>query len=94
MMNKLKRQEQKLEDNGYDLEDLDVLLIDDDCYCDSLVGLTDDNRAVYDEDMMVEEFAEYNKCSHEEALEFIEYNVLRALPYYYEKAPIIFRRLE
>lgn len=90
----MKRQEEKLENNGYDLEECDILLIDDDCYCDSLVGITDDNRAVYDEDMMLEEFAEYNKCTMEEALDYIEYNVIRALPYYYDRAPIVFRRLE
>lgn len=43
---------------------------------------------------MVEEFAEYNKCTTEEALDYIEYNVIRALPYYYDRAPIVFRRLE
>jgi len=89
----LKRQESKLEDNGYVLEDEDILLIDDDAYCDSLVGVTDDRRAVYDKDTMVEEFAKYHNCSEEEALEFIDFNVIRALPYYYEKAPIVFNRL-
>lgn len=43
---------------------------------------------------MLEEFAEYNKCTMEEALDYIEYNVIRALPYYYDRAPIVFRRLE
>ena len=89
----MKRQEEKLADNGYDLEESDILLIDDECYCDALVGITDDDRAVYDEDLMVEEFSKFHKCTPEEALEFIEYNVIRALPYYYEKAPIIFDRL-
>lgn len=89
----MKRQEEKLENNGYDLEGSDILLIDDDCYCDSLVGVTDDSRAVYDKDMMVEEYAKHYHCLLEEALEFIDYNVIRALPYYYEKAPIIFNKL-
>ena len=90
----MKRQEEKLIDNGYDLEEASILLIDDDAYCDSLVGITDDYRAVYDMDLMVEEYAKHYECPPEEALEFIEYNVIRALPYYYEKAPIIFNRLE
>lgn len=90
----MKRQEEKLENNGYDLEEAEILLIDDDAYFDSLVGITDDYRAVYDMDTMVEEYAKAYNCSMEEALEFIEYNVIRALPYYYEKAPIIFNRLE
>ena len=89
----MKRQEQKLEDNGYVLEDEDILLIDDDAYCDSLVGITDEGRAVYDKDKMAEEYAAAYKCSYEEAMEYIEYNVVRALPYYYERAPILFNRL-
>ena len=89
----MKRQEEKLEENGYDLEDADILLIDDDAYCKSLVGITDDNRAVYDKDMMVEEYSQHYQCSPEEALEYIEYNVVRALPYYYDKAPILYNTL-
>ena len=88
----MKRQEQKLEDNGYVLEDDDILLIDDDAYCDSLVGVTDNGIAVYDKDIMVEEFAKHYNCSTEQALDYIEFNVVRALPYY-ENAPILFNKL-
>lgn len=59
----MKRQEEKLENNGYDIEDSDILLIDDDAYCDSLVGVTDDSRAVYDKDTMIVEFAKHHDCS-------------------------------
>lgn len=90
----MKAQEEKLENNGYDLDDCDILLIDDEAYKDALVGVTSDMRAVYDEDIMVQEFAKYNNCSEEDALDFIEYNVIRSLPYYYDRAPIIFNRLE
>ena len=90
----MKAQEEKLENNGYNLEEYDILLIDDECYNDSLVGVTNDERAVYDEDIMVEEFSKRYNCSPENALEYIEYNVIRALPYYKGKAPVIFRRLE
>ena len=90
----MKRQEEKLENNGYVLEDEDILLVDDDAYYDSLVGVTDEGRAVYDKDVMVEEYSKHYSCSPEEALEYIDYNIIRALPYYYERAPIIFNRLE
>lgn len=86
-------QTDKLEENGYDLESYDILLIDDDAYYDSLVGVTDDSRAVYDMDIMVEEYSKHYNCTPEEALEYIEYNIIRALPYYHNSAPVIFNRL-
>ena len=89
----MKQQEQKLEDNGYNLEDEDILLIDDEAYNESLVGVTDDGQAVYDKDLMVEEFSKHHGCSQEDALEYIDYNIVRALPYFGEKAPILFNRL-
>ena len=92
----MKRQEQKLEDNGYDLEDVEIMLVDDEAYYESLVGITDDERAVYDKDKMAEEYAAAYKCSYEEAMEYIEYNIVRALPYYENdspKGPILFNKL-
>ena len=47
----------------------------------SIVGISSDQRVVYDYDLMVKEFAEDNNCTTEEAEEFIQYNTIRALPY-------------
>ena len=38
---------------------------------------------------MVEWLVETEKFTHEEAIEWIEYNTIRALPYFGEGAPII-----
>ena len=78
---------EKLLDNGIDNEEM--LLIDDDAFCESLIGTTDDERAVYDYNMMVDEFSKYHGCSTEDAADYINFNVLRALPYYGNQAPIV-----
>lgn len=48
----------------------------------SIVGISSDQRIVYDYDLMIQEFAEDNNCTTEEAEEFIQYNTMRALPYF------------
>lgn len=53
-----------------------------------IIGVTTDNQAVYSLAQMVDWFVENNGGSISEALEFIEYNTLRALPYV-ENAPIV-----
>lgn len=76
---------EKLEERGLD----DVVIFESPSYDEAFVGLSEDNRAIYDFDKMVE-------CLDmpvEEAVEFIEYNTIRALPYF-AGAPIILFRVE
>lgn len=58
-------------------------------YDDALIGVSDDNRAVYDFGLMIEWLMIEEDFSYEEAIEWIEYNTIRALPYMGEDAPII-----
>lgn len=81
--------EQKILENGY--EDVKVLV--NYSYDDALVGISDDNRAIYDYDLMVEWLINTEGFSEEEAMEWIDYNTIRALPYFGEGAPIILHRL-
>ena len=63
-------------------------------YDDALIGVTDDDRAVYDYDKMVEWLMKTEGFSDMEAIEWIDYNTIRALPYAGDKAPIIMFPLE
>lgn len=56
---------------------------------EALIGISDDNRAIYDYDKMVGWLVDEENFSEEEAEEWINYNTLRALPYFGSKAPII-----
>lgn len=78
---------QKLEEN---LSDIDgIVLIADEAFRESLVGVTWDMRAVYDYDKMVREYAKYYYCSLTDAKEYIEHNIVGSLPMLGDKAPIV-----
>lgn len=77
--------EERVLDAGYE----DVLLLKDYSYDDALVGITEDGRAVYDFDKMVSWLVEKVGLEELEAVEWIEYSTLRALPYAGDRAPII-----
>ena len=60
-------------------------------YDDALVGVTTDKRAVYDYDLMVQWLVEEEGFDDDiEAMEWIDYNTLRAVPYFGNAAPVIF----
>ena len=55
-------------------------------YDDALVGVTTDRRAVYDYDRMVEWLINEEGFEDDvEAMEWIDYNTLRAVPYFGSK---------
>ena len=66
-----------------------IKLFDNPRYPNSIIGLTIDDRAIYDMEQMIVDLMEVNKISYINALEFIEYNTIRALPYMGGDAPII-----
>ena len=80
---------ERLIDAGY--EDVLIFTIYD--YDTAFVGVSEDNRAIYDYDLMVDWLVRTEGFSTEDAREWINYNTLRALPYGGEKAPIILYRL-
>lgn len=77
--------EEKILVAGYE----DVVLLKDYSYDDALIGVTEDGRAVYDFDKMVRWLVETEGFTDLEAIEWIEYNTIRALPYFGDKAPLI-----
>lgn len=77
--------EKRLLDNGYE----GIKYLTDFSYDTALIGVTNDNRAVYDFEKMVEWLVETQNWTNSEAVEWIEYNTVRALPYFGEDAPVI-----
>ena len=82
----------KLEDNGV-VEADEIVLIDDEALSDSCVGVTYDNRAVYDYDKIIEDLVKYHHLTPEEAREHIDFNIIRSLSYY-SRSPIVFESFE
>lgn len=66
-----------------------ALVFDNPAYDGSIIGQTFDGRAIYDIEKMAEELAADDELSFEEAMDFIDYNAIRSLPYAGEKAPLV-----
>jgi len=71
-----------------------ITILKDYDYDSALIGVTHDGRAVYDFDKMVEWIAETEGCSYEDAMEWVDYNTIRALGYFGSDSPIVMYRLE
>ena len=71
----------------------DSLVLDNQSYDNSIIGVTLDGRVVYDYDLMIQELMADDNCSVEDAIDWIEYNTLRAIPYMGDKAPIVIQSL-
>lgn len=77
--------EERLLDAGYD----GIKFLVNESYDDALIGVSEDGRAIYDFDKMVDWLIEKYGWSDIESIEWIEFNTLRALPYMGSDAPII-----
>lgn len=82
--------EHRILNAGYE----DVVYLINYSYDDALIGISEDNRAIYDFNKMVEWLMHEEHFTEIEAIEWIEYNTIRALPYMGPKAPIIMYPLE
>lgn len=63
-------------------------------FIDAIVGISEDGRLVYSYSKMVDSLMLSDNMSYEEAVEFIDYNTIRSLPYMGEKSPIVLYRIE
>lgn len=79
--------ERLLLENGYE----GVVFLVNSSYDSALVGVTNNRRAVYNYELMVEYLVKEEGFEDEyEARDFIDYNTLRALPYFGKAAPIVY----
>ena len=82
--------EEVLINNGYE----GVKYLTNYSYDDALIGVSTDDIAIYDYELMVEWLINTEGFNREDAVEWIDYNTIRALQYMGEKAPIIIYPLE
>ena len=61
---------ERIENEGFE----DVIIFDNPSYDDALIGITKDNRAVYDYDKMIEWLIKNENMDYEEAADFICWN--------------------
>lgn len=77
--------EERLLNEGYE----NVTYLVNYSYDDALIGVSWDGRTIYDFEKMVDWLMKKEGWSDNEAIEWIEYNTIRGLPYMGEKAPIV-----
>ena len=63
-------------------------------YSTAFIGLSHDDRAIYDYDKMIEYLVDEKKMSVGDAVDFISYDTERVLSYMGDDAPIILYRMD
>ena len=66
-----------LNELGYE----DTVVFENPSYLKAIIGISDDGALCYSYDKMVQCSIEEDKMEEEDAMEFIDYNTIRALPY-------------
>lgn len=81
--------DQKLRKHIAELYGNDVIVFDNPSFDRSIIGISHDDRVIYEWDKMVEELMADEGMSWVDSEEFISYNTARALPYIGNNSPII-----
>ena len=79
------------------LEDLDyenLVVFENPDYDEAIIGVSHDDRVIYDYDKMLEHLVVKENMSIEDAADFISYNTIRALSYIGADAPIVMFGIE
>ena len=77
-------------DLGYE----DSIVFENPDYDEAIIGVSHDGRVIYDMDLMVEHLMVHDGMTEMDAVDFIDYNTARSIPYAGEYAPIIMYRLQ
>lgn len=80
---------ESLVDMGYE----DSVVFENPDYDDAIIGVTTDGGVVYDYSLMVSSLAESDNMSEEDAVDFIDYNTVRSIPYAPDPKPVIIYKL-
>ena len=72
----------------------DAVVLESPDYLSAIVGVSNDGRVIYDYEKMVQCLMETEGMDYEEAMEFVNFNTLEAVPYMGYKQPIILDKIE
>lgn len=75
-------------------QEIEVKVFSSPSFKNSIIGISYDDRVIYDYDLMIEDLMKEEGFDYASALEFLEYNTIRALPYMGEDAPVILDKKE
>lgn len=80
-MFKMFKDVKELKDLLNELEYKDTVVFENPSYLKAIIGLSDDGALCYSYEKMIESLMEEDGMDYEGAMEFIDYNTIRALPY-------------
>lgn len=69
-------------------------LLEPEHYDEGIVGVTDEGNVVYSYEKLAKALMEHDGMTHEEAVEWLDYNTVRSIPYIGEFRPIIIYDIE
>ena len=73
----------------------DSIVFENPDFDSAIIGYDENSRRIiYDYEKMIVHLMDNDDMSYEEAMEFIDYNTVRACPYMGDMAPIIMRGVE
>lgn len=72
-------------EHGYE----ETIVFENPGFPEAFIGVSEDGRAVYDFEKMCESLMEEDDMEYIDAVEFIEYNTIRAIPYFGPMAPVV-----
>lgn len=85
----MEKEQEKIKELLCELGYEDSVLFENPSYSSAVSGISNDGRVIYDYELMVEYLMMNDEMTYEDAVEFIEYNTIRALPYFGDKSPIV-----
>ena len=71
-------------DMGYE----NAVIFENPDYDSAIIGISTDERVIYRYSLMIEYLVEREGMSVDDAIDFVDYNTIRSLPYV-EKSPIV-----
>lgn len=67
----------------------DTIFFENPSFVKAITGITDSEQLIYDYNLMIEAAMEEEQWEAEEAIEWIDYNTLRSIPYMGQHHPIV-----
>ena len=71
----------------------DSTVFDEPSYDNAIIGVSTDGEVIYDFDLMVESLMETDNIDETDAIDFIDYNAIRSLPYAPSPKPIVMYKI-
>ncbi len=71
----------ELKDLLNELEYRNTVVLENPSYLNAIIGITDEGALCYSYEKMIGILMEEDKMEYEDAMEFVDYNTIQALPY-------------